>query len=147
MSRWVLLLVVPLVWVVASAFGEDAGKKELQLFQGSWEPVFIRNPDGKEAGDEELKAIRLVVKGNEFTLTAKDMSISGTFAIDPSQTPKTIDFVLADRKSADEKFRGVYAIQGERRLSCFAFPKQERPRVIRPSESGYLMFEWKPAAR
>ena len=98
------------------------------------------------ASDEDLKSVRLVVKGNQFTLTDKDMSISGTFTIDASKTPKTIDFRLADSKSPDDKFLGVYEILGERRLSGFALPKQERPRGVRPTEKGYLMFEWKPAA-
>jgi len=87
-----------------------------------------------------------VVKGNEFTLTDKGVPTSGTFTIDPTKTPKTIDFLLADSKSPKAKFLGVYEILGERRLSCFAFPMQERPRGVRPSDKGYLMFEWKPAA-
>ena len=96
--------------------------------------------------DEDLKSVRLVVKGNQFTLTDKDLSISGTFTIDASKTPKTIDFRSADSKSPDEKFLGVYEILGERRLSCFALPGRERPRGVRPTEKDYLMFEWKPAA-
>lgn len=146
MCRGAILLLLPLLCTGSGVSGQDATKNDLQLFQGSWQPVFIRNPEGKVASDEELKSVRLVVKGNVFALTTKEMSISGTFAIDPSKTPKAIEFVLTNGKSPDEKFLGVYEIRGDRRLSCFALPKQDRPRVLRPTEKGYLMFEWKPAA-
>ena len=145
MCRRAMLFLLPLVFAGSSLSREEAASNDLKLFQGSWQPVLVRNPDGKLASDEELKAVRLVVKGNEFTLTNKELSISGTFTIDPSKTPKTIDFLLTNSKSSDEKFLGVYAIQGDRRFSCFALPKQSRPRELRPTEKGYLMFEWKPA--
>ena len=144
MCRIAILFVLTLACVSGNAVGEDAVKSDLQLFQGTWQPVFIKNSEGVIVSADDLKATRLFVKGNEFTFTNKEASISGTFTIDPSKIPKTIDFLLANSKSPDEKFLGVYEIRGERRLSCFAFPKQERPRVLRPAEKGYLMFEWKP---
>ncbi len=147
MCRHAMLFLLPLGCAGSSFSGEDVAKNDLKSFQGSWQPVLVRNPDGQLASDEELKAARLVIKGNEFTLTNKELSISGTFTIDPSKTPKTIDFLLTNSKSSDEKFLGVYAFQGDRRFSCFALPKQSRPRELRPAEKGYLMFEWKPATR
>lgn len=128
-----------------SALAQDAAKSDLKLFQGTWQPVFARSPDG-EVAPAELKTMRLVVKGNEFTFTNKDASISGKFTLDSTKTPKTIDFVLTGGKP-DEKFQGVYEIRGERRLSCFALPKEKRPQELRPTAKGYLMFEWKPAAQ
>jgi uncharacterized protein (TIGR03067 family) len=146
MCRFTWLLVLPLVWLTGGVCGQDSAKSDLKQFQGTWQPVFIRNPEGQQATAEELKAVRLVVKGNEFTFTNKDATISGTFSIDPSKTPKTIDFLLKGGKS-DEKFLGVYEIRGERRLSCFALPKENRPKELRPTEKGYLLLEWKPAAQ
>ena len=146
MRRCAVLFLLPALCMGSSVWGDDVAKSELQLFQGTWQPVFARNLEGKLTSEEDLKSVRLVVKGNQFTLTDKDTSLSGTFTIDASKTPKTIDFRLADSKSPDEKFPGVYEILGERRLSCFALPKQERPRAVRPTEiKGYLMFEWKRA--
>ena len=88
--------------------------------------------------------LKTLLKSTERHLR-KDVSISGAFTIDPSKTPKNIEFLLAN--NPEEKFLGVYEIRGERRLSCFALPKQARPRQIRPTEKGFLMFEWKPAAQ
>ncbi|MCI0681969.1 MAG: TIGR03067 domain-containing protein [Gemmataceae bacterium] len=151
MCRSVLLILVSFATLGVQALGQDPAKQDstkgdLQKFQGIWQLVSVRNPDGQPASDEDLKAARLVVKGNEFTFTTKDASISGTFTIDPSKTPKTIDFVLKGGKP-EEKFQGIYDIRGDRRLSCFALPKQDRPRELRPTQKGYLMFEWKPAAQ
>ncbi len=147
MFRLAMLFLLALAYVGGVAKGDDAAKSDLKLFQGTWQPVFVKNLQGELASADELKAIRLVVKGSEFTFTNKGESISGTFTIDPSKTPKTIDFQLANSNSRDEKFLGVYEIRGERRLSCFALPKEARPRELRPTAKGYLMFEWKPAAQ
>jgi uncharacterized protein (TIGR03067 family) len=146
MVRWAWLFVLPLAWLAGGAYSQDVAKGDIQKFQGSWEAAFIRNPEGQKATPEELKAVRLVVKGSEFTFTNKDASISGKFTIDASKTPKTIDFLLTNGKP-DEKFLGIYEIRGDRRLSCFALPKEKRPQEMRPPEKGYLQFEWKPAAQ
>ncbi|MCI0738700.1 MAG: TIGR03067 domain-containing protein [Gemmataceae bacterium] len=145
MYRSIWLFVLLLVGLGSSVNGQNATQSDVDRFQGAWQPAFMRNLEGQNATSEELKAIRLVVKDNGFTLTNKEISIAGTFTIDPSKTPKTIDLVLTGSKS-DERFLGIYEIQGEQRLSCFALPKEKRPQVLRPSEKGYLMFEWKPAA-
>jgi uncharacterized protein (TIGR03067 family) len=131
---------------LGNVWGQETAKSDLKQFQGTWQPVFARNPEGNLVTDEELKAIRLVVKGNEFTFTNKEASITGSFTIDPSKSPKTIDFVLTGGKP-EEKFQGIYEIRGDRRLSCFALPKEKRPQELRPTAKGYLMFEWKPAAQ
>jgi uncharacterized protein (TIGR03067 family) len=138
-------MVLPLFWAGHVA-GQDAAKSDLRLFQGTWQAVSIQNPDGQKASAEELGAFRLTVTGNEFVLTGKDLKIAGTFAINPSKTPKHIDVTLANSKDDEGKLLGVYEIQGEIRRSCFAMPKHERPGAVRPTDGkGFLMLEWKRA--
>lgn len=139
---WLLLLSFSFMGLEAIAAG-DAAKNDLKLFQGTWRAVSIQNPDGKQATPAELKEIQLVVKGHEFTMTSKDVSISGMFTIDSSKSPKTIDVTLANSKDPDERLLGVYEIQGDIRRSCFAMPKQLRPGSVRPPTKGFLMLEWK----
>jgi uncharacterized protein (TIGR03067 family) len=145
MCRAICIVLVGLLWAAAACSDDPANgaaKKDLQQFQGSWQAVFVQNVDGQRATQEDIQATRLEVQGNEFTFTAKDLTVSGTFVIDPSQTPKRIDVVLKGAKPAD-KLLGVYQIDGDVRRSCFAFPRQARPVDVRPSEKGYFILEWK----
>src|SRR5262245_39894559 len=106
---------------------EDVAKLELQRFQGSWKAVAIHHADGRPATKEELQNTRLVVEGTTFTLTIKDVTISGTFTISPTKRPKTIGVLLRSKDGRETKFLGIYQIQGETRKSCFALPEKARP--------------------
>lgn len=132
-------------WIAtATGVPPDAAQKELQRFQGTWQAVSVRNPDGRPATPDELAHIRLIVDGNTFTLQGKEFAITGRFTIDPSRSPRAIDVTL-DRKEGEPpvKLLGIYRIDGDVRKSCFAMPEQERPRDFPESPKGYLRLEWK----
>jgi uncharacterized protein (TIGR03067 family) len=120
--------------------GEDAVSKEIKLFHGSWKAVALQRSDGSKASDEQVQNTRLVVEGNKFTLTTANYKITGTFTVDPTKTPKTIDVTLGDGQGA--KLLGIYEQRGDTRKSYFALPEKERPRQF-GAESGYIGFEWK----
>jgi uncharacterized protein (TIGR03067 family) len=143
----VLLSIVALLsiaprWAGGDCPRDEAAKKAVEQFQGSWKAVSIRNPDGKEAFDDQVKNTALVVEGNKFTLTSKDATITGTFTIDPNATPRTIDVCLTSQEGKEIKFMGIYKVEGDRRKSCFALPGKVRPSKF-TSKAGYLGFEWK----
>jgi len=141
--RWcsLLVLLTPL-GAGGGASPEEAVKKELQQFQGSWKAVSILHVDGRRASDDEVQNTRLVVEGNKFTLTGENSTISGTFTVNPAKTPKTIDVRLTSKDGRATKFLGIYQIQGDTRKSCFALPDKERPTQF-SSEKGYFGFEWR----
>jgi uncharacterized protein (TIGR03067 family) len=136
-----LILLAPLA-VGVGAPSEDAAKQELQRFQGAWQAVAFQHADGRQASAEEVKNTHLVIEGNRFTLTCKDYTIAGTFTIDPSKTPKTIDVLLTAKDGLETRFLGIYQIQGDTRKSCFALAGKERPTQF-SSEQEYFGFEWK----
>ncbi len=136
-----LLLLAPLAVAVGAAV-EDAAKKDLEQFQGSWKAVSIQHADGRQASEDEVQNTRLVIEGNKFTLTGKDSTISGTFTVNPAKTPKTIDVLLTSKDGRETKFLGIYQMQGDKRKSRFALPRKERPTQFL-SEKGYFGFEWR----
>lgn len=138
-----LLTLAPLV-AGASGSADDATAKELARFQGSWQAVALQNMDGTPALEEDVKNTHLEVEGNRFTLTGKTFTIRGTFKIDPSKTPRTIDVHLEGAKP-EEPLLGIYEIDGDRRRSCFVPPGKARPSDLRPGVSGMLRLEWKRA--
>jgi uncharacterized protein (TIGR03067 family) len=140
--RWCSLLVLVAPLGVGAGPLEDAAKKELEPFQGSWKAVSIQHADGRQASEGEVQNTRLVVEGNKFTLTGKDSTLSGTFTVNPTKTPKTIDVLLTAQDGRETKFLGIYQIEGGTRKSCFALPGRERPAQF-SSEKGYFGFEWR----
>ena len=136
------LILAPLA-LATGQVDDRAVKKDRDKFQGSWQAVSVINMDGKPASDDEAKNTRLVVEGSTFTLRDKDTTIRGTFSIDPTRIPKTIDVTLEGARPED-KILGIYRIDGDLRKSCFVLPGKERPKEFPSDGKGYLQFVWKP---
>ncbi len=136
-----LLLLASVAIGLASA-QESAVKKDLEKFQGSWQATYVVDLNGSRASADDIKNTRLVVQGNKFTLQTSTAVVKGTFTIDPTRSPKTIDFVLENQKP-DAKFLGIYRIDGDERSSCFSPPGKDRPGELDPKATGYLQFGWK----
>ena len=120
--------------------GDDAAKKEIKRFQGAWKAVGGRSFEGKEVSEAELQNTRLTVDGDKFTLTMGNITVKGTFTVDPAKNPHTIDATLKGDK--DTKVLGIYQIKNDIRKSCFAEPGKDRPAKF-TTERGYITFEWK----
>jgi uncharacterized protein (TIGR03067 family) len=120
----------------------DSVKKDLELFQGRWEAVAAQSMDGKPLSEELLKTTNLVVKGDTFTMKSGGTTIDGTFKIDPTKKPKTIDVFV--QGSEVPSARGIYEINGDTRKSCFVEGSKARPDGFRKGE-GFLLLEWKKA--
>jgi uncharacterized protein (TIGR03067 family) len=142
MWRYSLLILVVFWGAGNRVRSEDAVKKDLEQFQGSWQAVAMHS-DGQSASKEQVEGTRLIVEGNKFTLRVKDSVVTGTFSIDPTKTPKTIDVVLSsDQGTRKTKLLGIYEIKGDKRRSCFTLADKERPTKLSPAE-GCFGFEWK----
>lgn len=94
MRYCLLLLIVAPMALVAGQGDDRAVNKELDQFQGSCQAISVIDFDGKPRSADDVQHTRLVVKGNTFTLTDKQNTIRGTFSIDPTRVPKTIDVAL-----------------------------------------------------
>jgi uncharacterized protein (TIGR03067 family) len=119
-----LLSVVFVAALVVAADG-DAVKKEKDALQGKWTIVSVER-DGKPV-EMWADGVR-VMEGDNYTLTPKKGdAVKGTFALDPSKTPKAIDFRPAAGQYKDKTLRGIYEIDGDMLKICFAEPDKERP--------------------
>jgi uncharacterized protein (TIGR03067 family) len=143
MYQYSLLILVAFLGTENRVRSEDTAKNDLKQFQGSRQAVAMHS-DGQASSKEEVQATRLVVEGNKFTLTGKDFAVTGTFFIESTKTPKTIDVVLASKNNRKSKttLLGIYKIKGDKRKSCFAFPEKKRPTQFSAAK-GYVGFEWK----
>jgi uncharacterized protein (TIGR03067 family) len=110
---------------VALADKDDNLKKEKDALQGKWLILSVER-DGKSV-DTWTDGTR-VMEGDNYTMTTKKGdTFKGTFALDPSKTPKAIDFKPSGGQYKDKTLRGIYEIDGDMLKVCFAEPDKERP--------------------
>ncbi len=110
---------------------EDAGetpgatRAELKRFEGTWSYSSVV-ADGKPAPEESLKASRLILKGDRFTMTTRESTHKGTYAVDPTVTPRTIDVTFTEGPRAGKTIKGIYDLDGDTCKVCM--PLDDRPR-------------------
>jgi uncharacterized protein (TIGR03067 family) len=114
------------VGLLAAADAKDDNKKELDRFTGTWKAV-SETRDGKEVPKDEVEKIKLVVKGESYTLTTGDETIEGTHKLDPSKSPRTIDAVRTKGPDKDKPLLGIYELTDDTYKACFAPPGKDRP--------------------
>src|SRR4051812_45770366 len=129
--RRLAALVMMLVGMTAFA-QDDPVKKELDALGGTY--AVVGGETCNEKGDAKihpdvLKDLRFSLRGNAFTFRAEKDAVEskGTFKVDPSKKPKTLD---AQIESGPEKGRSqlaIYKTEGKQLTICFGEPGKDRP--------------------
>ena len=110
------------------AAAPDAMNKDIGQFQGEWTMV-SGAADGVPIPDYVFNQIRQVFTGAQMTGT-----ISGTmywkvkFAIDPSKSPKTIDYEITGGPAVGAKQLGIYELNDDTCKLCVGKLNGGRPK-------------------
>jgi uncharacterized protein (TIGR03067 family) len=119
---------------------DKADQEAGENLDGTWQMVSREVAGKKEAGD-----IKMVVKGNTFTLTDGKIITKGTYKADPSKTPKEVDAFFEDDAGNKLVVKSIYEVQGDTMRVCGAYGK-DRPREFKSTaENGYEMVTYKKA--
>ncbi|WP_339687202.1 TIGR03067 domain-containing protein [Gimesia maris] len=107
---------------------EAAIKKDHKLIEGTWR-IKTLEVNGNKAGDADASkftvvngadgAWRLRSEGNEVA--------KGTSTIDPTQKPRTIDFMPTSGQDQGQTLLGIYELKKNTRKLCFAPAGRNRP--------------------
>lgn len=111
----------------------DAIAEEIKKFQGTWKQITYEKDGVTEPLDEFGWEPRSTFVGDTFVVTPADGSaaIKGTFKLDPTQEPKTIDWTDTFGEDAGKTFPAIYSLEGDRLVFCAADDGQERPTEFR----------------
>jgi uncharacterized protein (TIGR03067 family) len=122
----------------------DANKKDLERMQGDWVAA-SQVVDGEKSGDDEAQIIFRTVKDDTYTVSVFDKPIGkGTFTIDATKKPRTIDAKPATAEKDSPPLLGIYEIDGDTFRACFAAPGKERPKDFDcKAGSGHRLTVWK----
>ena len=111
----------------------DAVAREMEKLQGTWKQIAYERDGVTEPLDEQGWEPRVTFTGDAFVVTLADGSIPirGTYKIDPTREPKTVDWTDAIGEDAGKTLLAIYALEGDRLVFCAAYPGQERPTEFR----------------
>jgi uncharacterized protein (TIGR03067 family) len=135
-----LILAVGLL-MAPDAPKDDAAKKEYEKFTGTWkiESLVVEGTAGEA---EQIKDVRLVLKGNRFTLKQGDVSTyGGTYVVDVSKKPKTIDILFESGPEKGNKALGIYELEGDTYKVCIALAGKQRPTEFASKPGSGLVLE------
>jgi uncharacterized protein (TIGR03067 family) len=119
---------------------DDDSKKGQDALEGTWKVTSVETGGQKGGGDEnvviEFKKDRYTVKldGNEIE--------QGTFKLDPTKKPKTIDFSITKGNDMGKKQPGIYDVDGDTLKICVTMPdKDDRPKeMASKADSQHTLF-------
>jgi uncharacterized protein (TIGR03067 family) len=135
--RRISLLVVGVLFV-GLAFAEDS-KKDLDKLQGTWVRASVER-NGKPASADELKNTKLTLKDDKYTLDDSKEKRTGTFKLDATKTPKTLDIVADTGPNKGKTLKGIYKIEDDTFTYCVGGPDKDRPTEFTGKEgSGYTL--------
>jgi uncharacterized protein (TIGR03067 family) len=121
----------------------DANKEDLARMQGDWGALSTIR-DGEKVPDDEAQAIFRTVQGNQYTVYIFKKPLSkGSFTIDATKEPKTIDAYPGATPDKTKPLLGIYELNGDTYKVCFALPGKGRPTdfASKPG-SGHTLTIW-----
>lgn len=143
MTMHALFIWAALLPAAADVPTTNANTKDLAKMQGDWAVASITR-DGHKLSDDEAQTLFRTVTGNKYTIFNFSKPISkGSFKIDSSKTPKTIDSTPAGGKSPP--ILGIYEFEGHTLKVCNAPPGAPRPTSFEAKEgSNHTKIIWQP---
>lgn len=135
MTRQLLIVAVAMFLGVFVGRPADGGGKvdekgELKRFEGTWRSVSSES-NGKAAPKDVATSLIIIFKGDGFTMreVGKDRALKGTMKVDPSKTPKELDWT-AEVLEKKRTTIGIYAFEGDTLKVCYTPEGGQRPKTF-----------------
>jgi uncharacterized protein (TIGR03067 family) len=144
MKRGLLLFLAVGLLIAADDNKDDAAKKDVEKLQGEW-MMNSHEYNGEKLADDLVKNYKRTVKNDHFAVDMADKTVvEGTFTLDASKKPRTIDITLESGDQKGKKMLGIYEIDGDTYKVCLAAPEVERPTdFVSKPDSSHALTTWK----
>jgi uncharacterized protein (TIGR03067 family) len=124
--------------IVASSPAAWSADDKGDTIQGTWLPSEAEL-GGKTFPDQVRKTIRLVVKGDQYTVTVGAQTDRGTCKLNPSAKPKALDITGTDGPNKGKTFLAIYDRDGDTLRVCYDLSGKGRPTEFR-TKAGTPLF-------
>ena len=126
MIRAAALVLIAGLSLTAGDGNQEPRDMDYAKFEGTWQVVSLE-VDGMKIPQETIKNSKLIIKSKEFTMKENIATYKGTFSIDPSKKPKTIDIKFTEGPEKGNTSLGIYEIDGDDLKLCLSVTAKERP--------------------
>ncbi|MFO0878800.1 MAG: TIGR03067 domain-containing protein [Gemmataceae bacterium] len=113
----------------------DAQKEELKKLTGTYS-VTLFERDGKRHTPEQLKKMKVIQKGAEYSFHDGDDITQGKDIVYPEKNPKEIDSVYLTGTARGKTVKGLYKMDGDSITYAWADPDKDRPKEIPAKAEG-----------
>jgi uncharacterized protein (TIGR03067 family) len=107
-----------------AAWSADA--KDGDAMQGTWLPSAAELA-GQKFPDKVRKTIKLVVKGDKYTVTVGTEVDQGTVKLKPLAKPKALDITGTDGLNKGKTILAIYELNGDTLRVCYDLSGKSRP--------------------
>lgn len=124
---------------------DEAARQDIAAWQGTWQAVSFLE-DGKQKPAEELKKIKLTVKGTDYHFQNGNVNFSehGSYTFRATKTPKELDILVGDGADKGKVYLVIYKVAGDQLTICLRADNKSRPREFTgKAGSGCVLEEWK----
>jgi uncharacterized protein (TIGR03067 family) len=116
---------IAMILFAAAVWSQDAAD-ERKLLQGAWLPTAAELSE-KPFDEATLKAMKLVIEGDKYTVTVGKAIDKGAVKIDPAAKPKTMDIIGDDGPNKGKTFLAIYELNGDTLRICYDLTGKARP--------------------
>jgi uncharacterized protein (TIGR03067 family) len=129
--------------LAATARAEDAAAKELEKLQGTWSTVSAKL-NGEALPDGLVTDLKFVVQKDKVAVKGDAQILrefaQGTLKLDPSTTPKALDFKVGKGDRKGDVIEGIYQLKGDELTVCARLVGKERPAKFEsPADSNVVL--------
>jgi uncharacterized protein (TIGR03067 family) len=123
----------------------DANASDLAKMQGDWMGISVTD-NGMKLPDDEAQTMFRTVAGNRYRIFRYSKAIGqGTFTIDSTKRPKTIDSMPGGPQGKSKPILGIYEFNGDSWKICNARPGKPRPTDFdAKAGSNHSRMVWQP---
>lgn len=107
---------------------EDSIKRDRQRIEGTWTVVALET-NGNKAGDDDARKLKVVIGADgSWSLNVDGREVAqGISSLNPTKSPKIIDFMTVVGDDAGKQSLGIYEIRETSLTFCVAPSGKERP--------------------
>jgi uncharacterized protein (TIGR03067 family) len=145
-SPCVLALLASITALPLAAQNGVAPPSDSVRLQGAW--IMVSGAaNGYELPASYAATMKRVLSGNSLTVTRSgQVFFTATIRLDPSQSPRTIDYSMTGGASAGATQLGIYLLTADTVRFCFGAPGAARPTDFATTPGdGQTLSTWLPA--
>jgi uncharacterized protein (TIGR03067 family) len=122
---------------------EDPVKAELNKLNGLWKVTSMQKA-GVELVQEDSAEQLLTFKNGEFTWGDASEPFGKILSIDPSRSPREVDYTYNHGPDKDKRHKAIYSLDGDTFMDCFGEAEGDRPTEFKSTaDNGYTLVKYK----